>query len=88
MKPQKFQLTPRIQTLFISHFSIGCLIELKFCEASRNFQHLFDIGTNTKFLVVSSRNEVFKTALDQNSYLEFRPEKQLALPNLKILSYC
>ena len=32
----KFQLIQLIQTIFISIFSIRCLIELKFCEVSRN----------------------------------------------------
>ena len=33
----KFQLIQLIQTIFISTFSISCPIELKFCEASRNY---------------------------------------------------
>ena len=32
----KFQLIQLIQTIVIFIFSIGCLIELKFCEVSRN----------------------------------------------------
>ena len=32
----KFQLIQVFQTIFISVFSIHCLIELKFCEVSRN----------------------------------------------------
>ena len=32
----KFQLIQLIETIFISIFSICCLIELKFCEISRN----------------------------------------------------
>ena len=32
----KFQLIQLIQTVFISIFSIRCLIELKFCEVSQN----------------------------------------------------
>ena len=32
----KFELIELIQTIFISIFSICCLIELKFCEVSRN----------------------------------------------------
>ena len=32
----KFQLIYLIQTIVIFIFSIGCLIELKFCEVSRN----------------------------------------------------
>ena len=37
----KFQLIQLIQTIFISNFSIGCLIELKFCEVSRNAALIF-----------------------------------------------
>ncbi len=36
LKLAKFQLIQFIQTIFVFIFSIGCLIELKFCEVSQN----------------------------------------------------
>ena len=43
VKPRKFQLIQLIQTIFISIFSIGCLIELKFCKVSFFFKQMLKI---------------------------------------------
>ena len=56
----KFQLIQLIQSIFISVFSIRCLIELRFCEASRNsfssrcWKFQFSILKNKKVLFLKN----------------------------------
>ena len=70
----------------LSHEHVGpkILAKIKICILTRAellFNLCYEIPCNTKFLVFSSRNEVFKRAMDWNFNLEFRPEKQPTLPN-------